>query len=101
MIDWKSGISSGGDNLDITDQVHPDYKKLAERVATIVAGLYIVGVDILTKDFFQNAGKHNHIVVEANTRPGITGHHFPVYGQPRNLARQIAIYTLRKMGIDI
>ncbi|MFJ8235750.1 hypothetical protein ACIQ34_08385 [Ureibacillus sp. NPDC094379] len=97
LIDWKAGFSTGADSYDITDKVHPSFKKLAERAATNIPGLDTVGIDIIAHNHMKEPTSDNYIVVEANTRPGILGHHFPVVGKPRNVARNIAEYTVQKV----
>jgi len=94
LIDWKAGLSTGADSYDITDEVHPLFKKVAEKISLTVPGLDIIGVDILAHDHFKEPNSSNHIVVEANTRPDIGGHHYPVYGKPRNVSRLIVEHAL-------
>ena len=96
ILDWKASISSGGDSVDITDEAHPSLKHVAESVAGAVSGLDIVGVDILAYDHSQEAQEKSHIVIEANTRPCLGSHHYPVYGMSRNVAKVIVDYTLNK-----
>ena len=100
VIDWKANTSTGGDSIDLTDEVHPSFKQVAERVAGAVPGLDVIGVDILSFGFSQEATKENYIVIEANTRPGLGGHLYPVYGTPRNVARAIVEYTINKNRSD-
>ena len=94
IIDWKGGISSGGDSMDLTDTIHPLYKEIAEKAAAAIPGLDVVGVDILAYNHFQEPDDNNHIIVEVNTRPGIGPHLFPSYGKPRNVAKDIADYCI-------
>ena len=96
-IDLKGGLSTGADSLDITDETHELYKKIAEKAATSIPGLDIIGVDILAHDHFKKPESNNYTIVELNTRPGIGGHHFPFYGKSRNVAGMIADYTIKKV----
>ena len=75
-------------------------RRAAERAAGAVPGLDVIGVDILSFGFSQEATKENYIVIEANTRPGLGGHLYPVYGTPRNVARAIVEYTINKNRSD-
>lgn len=95
VIDLKAGISTGADSIDVTDEVHPTFKQIAERVAAVVPGLDVIGVDILAHDHTRPSREDNYIVIEANTRPGISAHHFPVYGEPRNVAAKIVEHIIR------
>ncbi|NMA67684.1 MAG: hypothetical protein GX957_15885 [Clostridiaceae bacterium] len=96
IIDWKANTSTGGDSVDVTDEVHPSFREIAESVAGIVPGLDIVGVDIIAYDYMKEMEKGNYIVIEGNTLPGIGAHHYPAYGRPRNVAKKIVEYILEK-----
>lgn len=97
LIDWKASISTGADSYDYTDEVHPDFNRIAEKAAKAIPGLDIVGVDILAHDHTKKPTPDNYIIVEANTRPGIGGHHYPAYGKPRNVAAAIVKYVIKTM----
>lgn len=99
IIDWKAGLTSGADARNITDDVHDSMKIIAEQIASKISGLDVLGVDILANNHSREATPNNYIIVEANTRPMITGHHFPDFGRPINVAKLIAESCLRKMGI--
>lgn len=99
FIDWKANFSTGADSVDITDSVHLSYKEIAIKTASIVTGLDIIGVDLLAHNFDSKADTKNYVVLEANNCPAIHVHIFPVYGKKRNVARQIADYTVRYLGV--
>lgn len=94
LVDYMSSISSGGETFDYTDEVHQSFTEIAELASKTVPGVDIVGVDIIAKDFRQQAQKDNHVLIEANTRPGIGGHVFPVYGKPRDVIKEIVDYAI-------
>ena len=96
LIDKKGGMSTGGESFDITDIVHPSFLKVAKKATAAIPGLDVAGVDILAKSFIQPARAENYIVIEVNTRPGIGSHHYPVYGQPKNVAKEIVKYVLNR-----
>jgi len=97
ILDWKAGLSSGAESYDYTDEVHPSFKRIAEKTASAIPGLDIAGIDILARDHTQDPNPDNYIIIEANTRPGIGGHHYPAYGRPRNVAGEIAKYIIRRI----
>lgn len=99
QIDWMASISVGGETLDITDNVHPSFLHLAGKVGASVLGFHVIGVDILAYDFLEPVNEGNYIVLEVNSRPSIGGHHYPAYGTSRNVAREIANYSLQIHGI--
>ncbi len=90
QIDWKGGLSTGAECIDITDETHPLYKEIAEKAVNSIPGLFIAGVDILAKTHFQKPDDKDYTIIEVNSRPGIGGHHFPSYGKTRNVASNIA-----------
>ncbi|WP_031192991.1 CapA family protein [Mesorhizobium sp. L2C066B000] len=98
IMDLKAGISTGADSQDITEQVHLTMKAVAERVAVVIPGLDVVGVDIIAIDHSAPADQSGYAIIEANTRPGIGSHLFPVYGTPINVCRYIAESCARRMG---
>jgi len=101
IIDWKSGLSTGGTSHNITPKVHDSMKRIAERVAASIPGLDVIGVDILASDHTAPAETNNYAILEANTEPMLGGHRFPMYGQPINVHRLVAESCLRRMGFDV
>ena len=97
-LDDSGNISTGAESIDITDSIHPSYLDVAVRAARSMRGLAIAGVDMLIKDFSVPAEGRNHIVVEVNSHPGIGGHHYPVTGQPRDVAGAIADYCISQFS---
>ncbi len=84
-----SNISTGGDS-DVTDQVHPELKKIAVKAVRAIPGLAYAGVDLMTnKDISKKPTKSSYIIIELNSSPGLRMHHFPVIGKPRNVAKGI------------
>jgi D-alanine-D-alanine ligase-like ATP-grasp enzyme/acylphosphatase len=96
IIDLKVGFPIGSDSFDITDEVHPLFKEVAEKAATAVPGLDVVGVDLLAYDHTQPPQKDNYIVIEVNNRPGLGSHLYPLYGKPRNVIKEIVDNALRQ-----
>ncbi|OGD61941.1 hypothetical protein A2160_01065 [Candidatus Beckwithbacteria bacterium RBG_13_42_9] len=82
----NSNISTGGIGKDATDVVCPLVKELAVQ-ATKAIGMVISGVDII---YNEQSGKA--YVLELNDTPGIDIHHYPVFGQPRQVADDIVDY---------
>ncbi|RWB14359.1 MAG: hypothetical protein EOQ40_30500 [Mesorhizobium sp.] len=100
ILDWKSNASTGGETTEITDYAHPSMKRVAERVASAIPGLHVGGIDILSKDHTAEANPQDYIVVEANTRPDLGLHLFPMYGKPVNVCELIAESCVKHMGIN-
>ncbi|WP_226704214.1 hypothetical protein [Microbulbifer elongatus] len=97
LLDWKAGISTGGDAQNITNQVHPEMMQVAESIALAIPGLDICGVDILARDHAARPTEENYIVVEANTRPGLSGHQYPDFGEPIDVSSLVVDSVIRRM----
>ena len=83
-----SNISSGGDSVDVTDSIHPDYFNIAAKAALLFKSS-IVGVDILLKNPRQAASSSNHSVIELNANPALAIHADPYIGKPRPVAEAV------------
>ena len=100
LLDWKAGLSTGGDSRNITSQVHPEMMHVAEAIAWAVPGLDIYGVDILARDHGSKPTKDNYIVIEANTRPGLSGHQYPDFGEAIDVCSLFVESIMRRMRIS-
>ena len=86
----ESNISTGGDSIDITDIVHPEFKKIVIASVKAIPGLAYAGVDLMTnKDISKKPTKSSYIIIELNSSPGIYLQHFPYQGKSRNVAKEI------------
>jgi cyanophycin synthetase len=80
-------LSTGGTAKDVTDVVHPDIKRLSERVARVI-GLDICGVDLVLRDIIEPL-KEGGGVIEVNASPGLRMHHYPSEGRSRDAGAAI------------
>lgn len=83
-----ANLSQGGTATDVTDEISPDIRFMAERAARII-GLDCVGIDVLAKDISLPLEASGLKVVEANAAPGFRMHLEPTKGQPRNVAKPV------------
>lgn len=76
----NANLSTGGDAVDVTRVIHPEFKKIATQL-THDMGLRIAGVDLMvTKGDITNApSKNNYYIIEINSSPGID--HFVTTGE--------------------
>ncbi len=81
-------LSTGGTARDVTEDVHPDNARLAERVARLV-GLDVAGVDVVTPDIARPLVETQGVVLEVNASPGLRMHLHPSEGRPRDVTRPI------------
>lgn len=83
-----ANLSTGGTAVDVTDDVHPENKFLAERVAKII-GLDICGIDIMTDSIEEPLQNNGGVILEINAAPGFRMHLDPSVGKPRNVASAV------------
>lgn len=79
-----SNVSTGGDPVDVTNQLTQDQRNIAINASNAIPGLTHSGVDIIIHPKTSNA-----VVLEVNTRPGIGSHLFPVEGQGIDIPKAI------------
>lgn len=80
-----ANVSTGGLPIDVTDQVHPENREMAER-ASLGVGLDVAGVDFISPDISRPYHEVGGAIVEVNARPGLDIHTWPVAGKSRNVA---------------
>lgn len=77
-----SNISIGGDAVDRTDQVDPAHVTLVEQAARAIPGLQVAGFDVLIDG-------DRAAILEINTAPMFSIHHFPWRGEPRDVYNRL------------
>lgn len=65
----NANLSSGGEAVDLTEYIHPDFQKLAINVTKDMA-LRLAGVDIITSDI--TLPMTDYIILEVNGSPGLS-----------------------------
>jgi len=79
----NSNISTGGDSIDVTDQIPEVFKQIAVKASQAV-GAKICGVDMMIEDLED---KHSsYAIIELNFNPAIHIHSYPFKGTERNVA---------------
>ncbi|MGT2756665.1 bifunctional glutamate--cysteine ligase GshA/glutathione synthetase GshB [Streptococcus ovuberis] len=86
----NSNISTGGDSIDMTDQVHPSYKEIAVAITKAMQAK-VCGVDLIIPDISQPADScpTSYGIIEANFNPMMMMHIFPAVGQSRRLTTDV------------
>lgn len=64
----NANLSNGGEAIDFTDSIHPDFKKLAFHIAKDM-GLRLIGLDIITPDITRPMT--DYVIIEVNSAPGL------------------------------
>jgi glutamate--cysteine ligase len=84
----NSNLSTGGDSIDVTDEMPDFYKDVAVKAAQ-AAGLKIAGIDIIIKDPEAAPSPENYIVVELNAPAMLSMHDFPYIGKNRHVEKYV------------
>lgn len=87
-LDYAANLSKGGTAEDVTDEVHPDVVKVAERVSKIT-GLDICGIDLMAQSLERPLAETGGVVLEVNAAPGFRMHLSPSKGESRNVASPV------------
>jgi cyanophycin synthetase len=75
---------SGATHTDVTDDVHPDNRDLAERAAR-AAGLDVAGVDLVIDDVRASHRDAEACVVDLDPQPELGTHALPRHGASRDV----------------
>lgn len=82
----NSNVHTGGDGVDATDELRPEEIELCEAAVRAIPGLRLAGLDMLLPRGGVGA---EPVVLEINSNPMISGHHFPWFGRERDAAGMI------------
>lgn len=86
----KTNVSSGGDPIDVTDDLPEAFAKIAIDSLKAVPGLFHGGVDIIVN---ENRGQEvPGVVIELNPTAQIGGALYPLRGKSRNIPGAIIDY---------
>ncbi|WP_044470605.1 bifunctional glutamate--cysteine ligase GshA/glutathione synthetase GshB [Mannheimia massilioguelmaensis] len=96
----NSNISTGGDSIDMTDQMHDSYKQLAVGI-TKAMGAAVCGVDLIIPDLKKPAENNLQSwgVIEANFNPMMMMHIFPYSGKSRRLTQNVLKMLFPELSI--
>ncbi|MCF8362350.1 MAG: glutamate ligase [Prolixibacteraceae bacterium] len=84
----NSNLSTGGDSIDVTDDIPGYYKDVAVQAARS-AGLKIAGIDIIINDLEKTPSPGNYIVVELNAPAMLSMHDYPYIGKNRRVEKYV------------
>jgi len=84
----NSNISTGGDSIDFTDDMHQSYKDVALAAAKALK-VKITGLDMIVRNISVPATSSNYTIIELNFNPAIHIHCYPFVGKNRKLNEKI------------
>ncbi|WP_406700789.1 cyanophycin synthetase [Singulisphaera sp. Ch08] len=88
FIRRNSHLKDGGNNVDVTDLVHPE---VAARVldATRVIGLDLAGLDVVAEDIGRPLEEQGGVILEVNASPWLRQHLKPWHNPPQPIGEAI------------
>jgi len=90
----SANLSTGGDGLDVTESIHPDFKKMAIKL-TKDMGLRLCGVDIMVDgDITKPADKY--WILEINETPGLD-HYIKIGPEQAKIVEDLYLEVLKGM----
>lgn len=95
----NSNVSTGGDSIDVTDEMDESYKQIAVD-AVEVLGARISGIDLIIPDKekpYETAKDYG--IIEANFNPMMHMHIYPYIGQSRRLTIDVLRFLYPEMAI--
>ncbi len=94
----NANLSTGGDSTDVTNVIHPGFKKVAINL-TKDMGLRISGVDIMvTKgDITKNPKECEYYIIEINAAPGLD-HYVTIGSKQRKIVEAMYLKILKALG---
>lgn len=85
-LGMKTSRGVGGSTTDVTNVAHPDNKELLMSVGTLL-GDSLVGIDFIMSDITKSWKDQKKAgIIECNSMPFIDLHHYPLNGEPINVA---------------
>lgn len=98
LLRQTANLSTGGEAWDVTDDVSPDNRQLFEQIAR-ACDLNVIGIDIMCQNLTQPITEQPQAgVIEVNASPGLRMHHYPLNGQPRQVAQFILEFVINQLG---
>lgn len=79
-------IGFGGDTVDVTDKIHPSVKSVVQTIMDNIPGLFLTGIDYMTKDITKQQTLDNYRIIEINGSPFLDWNEFPLQGPRRRVA---------------
>ncbi len=92
----KTSRGCGGTTTEVTDMVHSNNVEMLEQVAKFLNDP-LIGVDFIIEDITKSWKEEQHCgIIECNSLPFIDLHHYPLFGQPNNVAGKLWDLVLPK-----
>ncbi len=84
----NSNVSTGGDAIEMSNEIDDDYKKIALKAAQAVDAK-ICGIDMIIQDIGTKPTKANYSIIELNFNPILKIHKFPNRGEGKDVEKAL------------
>ena len=81
-----ANIGGGGESVDVTDLVHPDWAEIAIKAREAVFDPPHIGLDLIAESMTLPPHAQQWAIVEINSNPDFGANHFPMQGPGRDVA---------------
>jgi D-alanine-D-alanine ligase-like ATP-grasp enzyme len=92
----NANLSNGGEAIDFTDSIHPDFKKLAFKIAKDM-GLRLIGLDVITSDITRPMT--DYVIIEVNSAPGLD-HYASIGDTQAQKVEDLYLKVLKALEVD-
>ena len=91
----NANLSTGGDSVDVTEEVHPEFKKIAVKL-TADMGLRLCGVDLMIPGGGIKEKPSTYWVLEINSAPGLD-HYAKIGKAQEKIVEDLYLEVLKHM----
>lgn len=97
----NSNISTGGDSIDFTDEMHETYNDIAKGIAKAI-DVKVTGIDLIIPDYQLASTKENpgYSCIEANFNPAMNMHAYVTEGRGRRLSQGVLAMLFPELITD-
>ena len=81
-----ANIGSGGESIDVTESVHPDWVEVVISASNAVFNTLYAGLDIMAEDIACPPSEQKWTIIEINLNPDFGVNHFPMQGSGRDVS---------------
>lgn len=87
----NSNISTGGDSIEVLEDMHESYKEIAVKMAAVL-DVNITGLDLMIEDLHEPANENNYALIEANFNPMMMMHIYPAVGEGKRITKDLLAF---------
>lgn len=101
VLSNSSSLSQGGESFDVLDELHPSVVDACVNAVKAIPGLGFCGVDFLIEDHTKPLEGQDAAIVELNAHAAIGNCEYPLYGQPRQVARSLMKLIAERLDLNV